>query len=367
MGNIFTPWRIGKLTIPNRIVRSATWEGMAKPDGTPTFETINYTARLADGGVGLIITGYAFIHPLGRGLPYQTGVHIDAMIGPITRISDAVHKNNGLVAIQIVHAGGQTKSEWIGGQPLAPSSMFHLAFKEKVAELSKSQIEDIVDMFGRAAGRVKSAGFDAVELHGAHGYLISEFMSPLTNKRTDDYGGDIINRGRFCIQVYQAVRSEVGPYYPVLIKLNSEDGIKGGLTPKDATIVATYLSKNGIDAIEVSGGMAAAGKNTSIRNVTNPKEEGYYFVNAKLIKEVVQCPVIVVGGWRTKSFVEKALDTVDAIAMARPFIRQPFLVNMWREQGNNKIATCISCGQCLRAGMRGGVTCIQEQKDKKQK
>jgi 2,4-dienoyl-CoA reductase-like NADH-dependent reductase (Old Yellow Enzyme family) len=365
MADIFTPWQLGELTIPNRLVRSATWEGMAQPDGTPTFETVNFTAELAEHGVGLIITGYAFIHPLGRGLPHQTGVHIDAMVGPITRISDAVHKNNGLVAMQIVHAGGQTKSEWIGGQPLAPSAMTHLAFKEEVAELSKSQIADIVGMFGRAAARVKAAGFDAIQLHGAHGYLISEFLSPLTNKRGDEYGGSIENRGRFCLEVYQAVRREVGPHYPVFIKLNSEDGLEGGLTPADAAVVAGKLSAAGIDAIEVSGGMAGAGKKSPGRAVTKPEEEGYFFANAKVIKAAVKCPVIVVGGWRSKSLVEKALDIVDAVSMSRPFIRQPNLAELWRA-GQSEVAACISCGQCLRAGMKGGVLCAQEHKAKEE-
>jgi len=362
MADIFTAWRLGELTIPNRLVRSATWEGMAQPDGTPTFETVNFTAELAEHSIGLIITGYAFIHSLGRGLPRQTGVHIDAMIGPITRLSDAVHKNNGLVAMQIAHAGGQTKSEWIGGQPLAPTTMTHLAFKEQLAELSKEQIADIVGMFARAAGRVKAAGFDAVQLHGAHGYLLSEFISPLTNKRGDEYGGDIENRGRFCREVYQAVRREVGPKYPVFIKLNSEDGLEGGVTPAEAATVAVKLSEAGIDAIEVSGGMAAAGKRAAGRTVTKPEEEGYFFDNAKLVRAAVKCPVIVVGGWRSKARVEAALESVDAVAMSRPFIRQPNLVELWRT-GKSEVSTCISCGQCLRAGLKGGVLCVQEEKD----
>jgi 2,4-dienoyl-CoA reductase-like NADH-dependent reductase (Old Yellow Enzyme family) len=365
MADIFTPWRLGEPTIPNRLVRSATWEGMAQPDGTPTFGTVNFTAELAENGVGLIITGYAFIHPLGRGLPHQTGVHIDAMIGPITRISDAVHKNGGLVAMQIVHAGGQTKSEWIGSPPLAPTAMTHLAFKEHAAELSKEQIADIVGMFARAAGRVKSAGFDAVQLHGAHGYLISEFLSPLTNKRGDEYGGGIDNRARFCLEVYQAVRREVGQKYPVFIKLNTEDGLEGGITPAEAAAVAAKLSEAGIDAIEVSGGMAAAGKKAAGRTVTKPEEEGYFFDNAKLVKAAVKCPVIVVGGWRSKAQVEAALDSVDAVALSRPFIRQPNLAKLWRI-GKSEVSTCISCGQCLRAGMKGGVLCVQEQKEKEE-
>ncbi len=132
MADIFTPWKLKNLVVPNRLVRSATWEGMALDDGSPTLDTVNFTAELAEGGVGLIIGGYSFVTPLGRGLVRQSGLHIDAMVGPHARITDAVHKCGGLVAAQIVHAGGQTKSAWIGGQPVGPSTLIHPAFKEEV-------------------------------------------------------------------------------------------------------------------------------------------------------------------------------------------------------------------------------------------
>lgn len=361
MADIFTPWKIKDLVVPNRLVRSATWEGMALEDGTPTVETVNFTADLAEGGVGLIITGYSFITPLGRGLPKQSGLHIDAMVGPQTRITDAVHKLGGLVTAQIVHAGGQTRADWIGGQPEGPSALVHPAFKEQVRELSKTDIARIVEQFAEAALRARAAGFDAVELHGAHGYLISQFLSPNINLRGDEYGGSLDNRARFCLEVYQAVRRALGPRYPVFIKLNSEDGLEGGFTPAEAVEVAKMLDQAGIDAIEVSGGVPAAGKLGSARPVAKLEDEGYFFNNASAIKAAVKCPVIVVGGWRNKQRVEAALDKVDAISMARPFIRQPHLANLWKS-GQSDQATCISCGQCFGVGMKGGVGCGQELK-----
>ncbi len=363
MADIFTPWKLGELEVPNRLVRSATWEGMAEDDGTPTIDTVNFTAGLAEGGVGLIISGYAFIHPLGRGLPHQTGAHIDAMVGPLTRVSDAVHKCGGLVALQIVHAGGQTKADWLGGQPLGPSAMVNPAFGEQVAELSKQQIADIAGMFALAAARGKAAGFDAVQLHGAHGYLINQFLSPNTNQRGDEYGGSVENRGRFCYEVYMAVRRAVGPRYPVFIKLNSDDALEGGLELADALLVAKELDRLGIDGIEVSGGVPAAGKKSPSRLVTAPEEEGYFLANAQAIKAQVKCPVISVGGWRSRPRIEAALDQVDAVSMSRPFIRQPHLANLWKS-GQSAAATCISCGQCFRYGMKGGVACGQEIKEK---
>lgn len=366
MADIFTPWRLGELSIPNRLVRSATWEGMAQPDGTPTIDTANLTAELAEGGVGLIITGYAFVHSLGRGLPAQTGVHIDAMVGPLTRISDAVHKSGGQVALQIVHAGGQTRSDWIGGQPLGPSAMVHPAFKEEVAQLSKDQINDIVGCFAMAAARGKAAGFDAVQLHGAHGYLINQFLSPNTNQRDDEYGGSALNRARFACEVFSAVRNAVGPHYPVFIKLNTVDSLEGGLVLSDALQAAVKLDQMGIDAIEVSGGVPAAGKLGSARVVKNADDEGYFLANAQAVKAAVKCPVIVVGGWRSRAKVEDALDKVDAVSMSRPFIREPHLANQWKG-GANANARCISCGGCFKTGMEGGVACAQELKEQAKK
>lgn len=359
MADIFISWRMNQLTISNRLLRSATWEGLAdRDDGAPSHELVLALAKLAEGGVGLIITGYAFIHPRGRGRPRQTGIHNDSLIGSLARISDAVHKSGGLVAAQIVHAGGQTKAEWIGGQkPLGPSAITHPAYGEEVAEMSRAQVDDTIDDFNQAAARAKAAGFDAVQLHGAHGCLINQFLSPLTNRRQDDYGGSLENRSRFAYEVLAATRSAVGPDYPVFIKLNSADFQEGGLTLQEGIQVAKSLSDRGIDAIEVSGGTPAAGKMSAVRMVKSAEEEGYFLTNAATIKKMVFCPVISVGGWRSKAKVESALEYVDAVALCRPLIRQPDLANRWRT--SEEQAACISCNQCFEVGMRQGLGCAQ--------
>lgn len=361
MADIFTPWRINDLTIPNRLVRSATWEGLAGDDGAPSHDSINLTAELAEGGVGLIITGYAFIRPEGRGLFRQTGIHIDAMVGPITRMSDAVHQSGGLVAMQIVHAGGQTNPEWIGQDPLGPSAIVHPAFGGQVQALSQTQIWDLVGAFAAAAARAKAAGFDAVQLHGAHGYLINQFLSPNTNLRDDQWGGPLANRARFGLEVVKACRQAVGPRYPLFIKLNSQDAFPGGLELDDAVEVARLLDQAGIDAIEVSGGVPAAGKLSPSRVVKTPADEGYFLSNAQAIKAVVKCPVISVGGWRSRGRIEAALESVDAVSMSRPFIRQPHLANLWKN-GSQEPATCISCNGCFVVGRKQGLACAQELK-----
>ena len=362
MADIFTPWRINDLTIPNRLVRSATWEGMAGDDGVPSHDSINLTAELAEGGVGLVITGYAFVRPEGRGLFRQTGAHIDAMIGPLARMSDAVHQNGGLVALQIVHAGGQTMSSWIGQNPVGPSAMVHPSFNAQVVEeLREEQIWEIVGAFAAAAARAQAAGFDAVQLHGAHGYLINQFLSPNTNLRGDQWGGPLANRARFALEVLKACRQAVGPRYPLFIKLNSHDAFAGGLELHDAVEVARMLDQAGIDAIEVSGGVPGGGKLSPSRVVKTPEDEGYFLEHALAIKAVVRCPVISVGGWRSRSRVEAALDRVDAVSMSRPFIRQPNLANLWKSGGPDQ-ATCISCNGCFVVGRKQGIACAQELK-----
>ena len=357
MADIFTPWQMNQLQIPNRIVRSATWEGMALPDGTPTQETALLTAGLAEGGVGLTITGFAYVSEHGKALPGQTGIHIDAMVGPLTRISDAVHKSGGLVAVQIVHAGGQGLSKVLGRKPLGPSAMVNPASNEEIEELSKTQIEDIVEDFAMGAARAKAAGFDAVQLHAAHGYLLAQFLSPLTNKREDEYGGDAEGRSRLAWQVCREARNAVGPGYPVFIKLNTTDGIEGGITLEDSLVCAKGLLEAGIDAIEVSGGVPQAGKLGPARLVKEPEDEGYFLDNAVAIKHAVDCPIIVVGGWRSRERIEAALDQVDAVALSRPLVRQPDLPNLWK-QGGQEPAACISCGGCFVTARKGHLECL---------
>jgi 2,4-dienoyl-CoA reductase-like NADH-dependent reductase (Old Yellow Enzyme family) len=356
MDLIFTPWRMGTLEIPNRLVRSATWEGLAHDNGAPTERLAEVTADLARGGVGLIITGYAYVAPEGLGLPKQTGVYSDFLIQALALMTDAVHEADGLVALQIVHAGGQTRPDWTGSQPVGPSKMIHPLFGLEVKALSRDQIHRVVEAFALAASRAKAAGFDAVQLHGAHGYLINQFLSPNTNLREDDYGGSIENRARFCYEVYDAVRAEVGNDYPVFIKLNSEDAIDGGLELSDAVEVARGLAQRGIDAIEVSGGVPAAGKKAAARTVPKARDEGYFLANARAVKSSVNCPVIVVGGFKSRARIEEALGSIDAVAMCRPFIRQADLATLLKN-GTLDEAECVSCSRCLAATMEAGLRC----------
>jgi len=330
---------------------------MCEPDGRPTQKLINCYEDLARGNVGLIISGYTFVRPDGKGLQGKMGIHTDNFEKDFKQLTHAVHTAGGTIAIQLVHAGGQTVAKNAGRQPLAPSSVKVDQFPEIPAELSFDDIRDIVSAFGAGARRAKAWGFDAVQLHGAHGFLINQFLSPLTNRRTDDYGGNIKKRCRFLLEVYKEVRETVGENYPVLIKLNAADNLDGGLEIDDAMVAARELSQAGIDAIEVSAGTPASGSKTAAREKINtPEKEAYNLGPALQIKKQVICPVMVVGGFRSCD--------ISYIAISRPFIREPGLVNRWL-QGDRKPAKCISCNGCFKPGLEeGGIYCVVEKKEK---
>lgn len=365
MTPLFEETSINTMRARNRLVRSATWEGMCDPGGRPTERLVKCYDDLAKGGVGLIITGYAFVRSEGKQMPGKMGIHTENFADDYKKMTRSVHDLGGKIAIQLVHAGGQTDSHTAGRQPYAPSAVKVDQFPEIPAELTKDEITRIVSAFGDGARRARAWGFDAVQLHGAHGYLINQFLSPFTNRRSDDYGGDIENRIRFLLEVYRKVRSEVGDDYPVLIKLNAADNLAGGLGVDDACYVAEKLADTGIDAIEVSAGTSASGEeNPARKKINKPEKEAYNLGLARYIKNTVTCPVMVVGGFRSYDVAEKAIteDGMDYIAMARPLIREPDLPNRWA-QGDRSPATCVSCNKCYMPGLEeGGIYCVPEKK-----
>lgn len=370
MAKLFDPASINGMTLRNRLVRSATWEGMCDVDGRPTDKLVNCYRDLAKGGVGLIISGYTFVRPEGKQLPGKMGIHTDDFAPVMKALTKTVHDEGGKICIQLVHCGGQTDSVTAGRQPLAPSSVQVEQFPELPAELTKDEIRDIVEAFKEGARRAKEWGFDAVQLHGAHGYLINQFLSPLTNRRTDEYGGSIEKRCRFLFDVYKNVSEIVGKGFPVLIKLNAADNLAGGLVIDDAIYTSKKLSEAGIDAIEVSAGTPASGEQSPARvKIDSPDKEAYNLGPARRIKEVVNCPVMVVGGFRSYEVAEKTLGDygLDYISMARPFIREPELARRW-EQGDTSPARCISCNGCFKPGLKeGGIYCVVEAKERAKK
>lgn len=369
MHTLFDQTTIKSMTLKNRLVRSATWEGMCRADGCPTPQLTRCYADLAKGGVGMIISGYTFVRPDGKQLPGKMGIQSDDFAGPMQELTGAVHSAEGKICMQLVHAGGQTDSKNAGRRPLAPSALELPQFPELPEAMGQTDIEEIVAAFAAGAVRAKKWGFDAVQLHGAHGYLISQFLSPLTNRREDAYGGSLENRSRFLLEVYHAVRQGVGPDFPVLIKLNGSDNLEGGLTIDDSIRIARMLDSEGIDGIEVSGGTPASGAQSPVRTkVGKEEQEGYNLAQALKIKEAVGCPVFCVGGFRSFALAAKTVEQgMDYISMARPFIREPGLANRW-QAGDTAPAKCISCNGCFKPGLKGqGIYCVIEEQEKRGK
>jgi 2,4-dienoyl-CoA reductase-like NADH-dependent reductase (Old Yellow Enzyme family) len=364
MTELFEGIEINGMALRNRSVRSATWMGMAEKDGRCTARLTKHIEALARGEVGLIMTGFAYVMPNGQALTGQLGIHDDAMIPNLRKLTKRVHASNGKIAMQIVHAGVQTVMREKKDQPIwGPSPVYNKLFRKTPKAMTQKEIKATVQAFARAAHRVKRAGFDAVQLHGAHGYLVSQFLSPLTNKRTDKYGGPVENRARFLFQIYRAVRKSVGKDFPVLIKLNTKDFVRGGFHERDALFVARRLDDMGIDAIELSGGSPAAGDLGPARTkIRKADDEAYFLPFAKKIKRHVSVPIILVGGIRSLKAVNDILKSgaADLVSMARPLIREPGLIRRWH-QGDGKKATCISCNQCFGAARTAeGVHCVVE-------
>jgi 2,4-dienoyl-CoA reductase-like NADH-dependent reductase (Old Yellow Enzyme family) len=359
--SLFDAVTIGSLRLPNRLVRSATWEGLCAADGRPTERLLELYRKLARGGVGLIITGYTFVRADGRQLPGKMGIDRDELIAPLSEMTAAVHAAGGKIFCQLVHAGAQTTAKVIGATPLAPSAVAAPNYPETPREMSVAEIGEMVAAFAAGARRAQQSGFDGVQLHGAHGYLINQFLSPLMNRRGDEYGGPLRGRMRFLEEVCMAVRREVGTDYPVTIKLTATDHLPGGFEFGEAMQAAQHLAELGIDAIEVSSGTAASGKETPVRqDIATAAQEAYNAVYARRLKEAVNVPILLVGGLRSGAVLQHLLEAgeADLFSLARPLIREPDLVNRWRAQEDYR-ATCISCNGCFRPGFKGeGIYCV---------
>jgi 2,4-dienoyl-CoA reductase-like NADH-dependent reductase (Old Yellow Enzyme family) len=367
MKKIFDQTSINGMSLKNRFIRSATWEGMCDEKGCPTDKLIHYYQTLASGGVGLIITGYSFISLDSKQAPGQMGAHTEEFSKKMRCLTSAVHQSQGKICIQLVHTGGRANTSLSKTQPIAPSAINSKLYSTTPRSMSREDILNVIGNFGQAAKRARDWGFDAVELHGAHGYLINQFLSPNTNKRTDEYGGSIENRTRFALEIYHQVRKKVGSKFPIMIKLSANDNISSGLTTSDSIYAAQALDRVGIDAIEISSGSSISGDKSPARKITRQDEKAYNLHLAKKIKQKINCPIAVVGGFRSIKNIKKAVekDGIDYISIARPFIREPGLINKW-ESGNIAPAKCISCNGCFKPGLEeGGIYCPMEADQKK--
>jgi len=366
MSKMFEPSEINGLKLENRFVRSATWEGMAAEDGAATPKLIDLMAELARGGVGLIISSHTYVQKVGQASPAQLGIHNDDMIPGLQKMTETVHTHRGKIICQLTHAGFFGNAKLTGQTPVAPSKVEGIA-KGARKELTKEDIQGIIAAFAAAAKRAQTAGFDGVQLHGAHGYLLSSFISPIFNQRTDEYGGSIENCARMPLEVLRAVREAVGSDYPVLIKVNCKEFTDNALRREDFVQVGKMLADAGIDAIEISGGLPISPKTKpSQLGINKEEKEAYFQEEARALRKETDVTIILVGGNRSFHVAERMVNegVADYISMSRPLIREPHLVNRWKAGDFTKSA-CVSDNMCFQPAAEGkGIYCVTERRQK---
>jgi len=355
---LFSPFELAGLRLRNRLVRSATCERMCPPDGRVTGDLVEFYRRLARGGIGLVFTGHAFVRADGRAGEGMMGVDSDDLVPGLGELVQAVHEAGAPVVCQINHAGRQSRPELIGGrQPIAPSPVADRATGITPRELTPEEIEGLVECYVAAAERCRRAGFDGVQLHCAHGYLMSQFISPYTNRRTDGWGGSLERRARFPLEVLKRIRRRLGRDFPVLVKLNAEDFIEGGLTLEESCRIGEMLEAEGVDAIEVSAGMAETADKIVRTGIDTEEKEAYFLPQVREFRRHVRVPLICVGGLRSRSIMERVVESgaADMVSLSRPLIREPDLPRRLQE-GTSHRARCVSCNRCC-ADRRGWLAC----------
>lgn len=370
MSKLFEQSTINGMKLSNRFVRSATWEAMATDSGAATSRLIDLMAGLAKGGVGLIISGHTYVCREGQAGPKQLGVYDDVLIPGLEDLAKAVHQYGSKTVMQLAHAGIAAAANLTGMTPLAPSNLQDLN-PSVHKEMTAADIQKAVRAFAAGAARAQKAGFDGVQIHAAHGYLLSQFLSPYFNRRKDDYGGSIQNRARMLLEVLRAIRSTVGDSFPILVKINCCDFHDNGLELADSVQTGIMLAEGGIDAIELSGGNSLlSGKRVPARvGISSEDQEAYFQNEARTYKNKVKVPLILVGGNRSFQVAEKLVTEgpADYISMSRPFIREPGLINRWKS-GDLSRATCLSDSLCFGPARKGqGVYCVTEERQQAKK
>ena len=328
----------------------------AGEDGFVNERHIAYYLRRARGGVGYITSEHTGVLKQGRAFPNMTLIDSDQHIPPFKKLVEAVHQEGGKIVIQINHAGRQTSASITGSPIVAPSAIPCPVRMEMPKELSYEEIQKIIEAFGEAALRVKEAGADGVEIHMAHGYLINQFLSPFSNKREDEYGGDADRRMRMALEVLRAVRNRLGADFPVLCRLSADEYVDGGLKIDASKEIAKALERNGADALHVSACVAASGY---LNHPPYYAEEGVFAHLAQGIKSVVGIPVISVGRIRTPELANRILEEkkADLISMGRALIADPELPAKTLQGRMEEIIPCISCNRCIQSIRKGALAC----------
>lgn len=325
MSHLLQPLKAGKLSLKNRLVMPPIATSKAENDGTVSQALLNYyNEKSAGGHIGLIVIEHSYVHLTGKASNNQLSVSKDADVAGLSKLAAVIHANGSKAVMQINHAGSASAEEVTGSTPLAPSAVANPRKGGALPrELSRKEVAGLVQAFGDAARRVKSAGFDGVEIHSAHGYLLSQFFSPLTNKRTDEYGGGVQNRIRLHLDVIAAVRHSVGPDFPVMLRLGASDFTEGGITIEDSQFAAAAFAQAGVSILDISGSFTGY-------QMPGASGQGYFAPLTAAIKEVVHIPVILTGGITEAASAEQLLadGKADLIGVGRAI----FLDSTWAKQ-----------------------------------
>jgi 2,4-dienoyl-CoA reductase-like NADH-dependent reductase (Old Yellow Enzyme family) len=380
---VFAPCKLGDLELRNRVIRTGAFEGMC-PGGVPSDALIEHHRQMGAGGVGLTTVAYCSVSPDGRTYHHQM-VLTEDIVPALKRLTDAVHREGAAASIQLGHCGDFANKQVIGGRPLGPSARFVLYGRCRSRAITPTEMQRVRDDFGRAAVLAREAGFDAVELHAGHGYLLSQFLSPFTNRRTDEHGGSLDNRLRFPSAVIRHVRERLGPGFPVLVKTNLRDGFAGGLEIDEAVRIAQRFEQDGAGGLVLSGGFVSKAPLYMLRGEVPvkemaavqeswlsrlglrlfgrlfvqryPYEELFFLDGARRVRAAVDLPLVLVGGVRSLAGMQTAMDEgFDLVALGRALIREPDLVRRF-ERGEAVESTCEPCNKCIAEMDRGGVRC----------
>lgn len=357
MTELFSPKSIGSLEIPNRIVMPAMTTRLADAEGFVTDSTIAYFGARAAGGVGLVTVEMASPERVGRHRFHELGIYDDRFLPGLQRLTKALHERGAKASIQLGHAGGHTREDICGEPPIAPSAVPHYVFELTGAtvtptEMTQERIAETVRAFVAAAARARAANFDCVELHVAHGYLLSQFLCPEENHRIDEYGGSIANRARISLEILRSIKQAL-PGFPVIFRLNADDYFPNGLMFKDSLQVARWAAAEGADALHVTAGHYRSLPSAHMMTPPMNSPEGIFLEYAARVKAEVAVPVIAVGRLGNPQLAMQAIDTgkADFIALGRSLIADPQWVA--KARANLPVRRCLACNTCVDE-MRGG-------------
>lgn len=382
---LFTPYQLGPLTLRNRVIRAAAFEGMC-PGNRVSEKLIDYHRSVAAGGVGMTTVAYAAVHRSGLSFPHQLWLN-DAAIPELRKLTDAVHREGAACSIQLGHCGNMAKRAVTKSRPMAPSARLNLYGPTFPKAMSLSEIDEMVSAFDHAVNRARNAGFDAVEIHAGHGYLISQFLSPYTNQRRDEYGGSFENRTRFMRRVMDQVMQSAGSDMTVLVKMNMHDGFEGGMDTPEALQVAKILESCGVHALVLSGGFVSKAPMYILRGSmpvkvlahfmenpfmkgfvrlfgrqlipSEPYKEAYFLEDALQFRKHVKLPLVYVGGLVSREKMDEVLGHgFELLAVARALIQDPAFVQKLQRRELER-SDCDTCNYCIARMYTRDVACVQ--------